>query len=147
EMIERTAEGQHLDLSYVEAGRFEVSEAEYLDMVTRKTAYYTVVSPLRLGALLAARTPTTAFTSAGIDLGVAFQIRDDVINLRRDEKFSAYGKEFAGDLYEGKRTLILAHLLAATEQSQRDRVTALLSHPRSERSLEDVEEILGLIES
>ena len=146
QMIERTAEGQHLDLSYVQSGRFEVSEAEYLDMVTRKTAYYTVVSPLRLGALLAGVAPAAEFSSAGVDLGVAFQIRDDVINLQRDENFSAYGKEFAGDLYEGKRTLILAHMLAAGEQPQRDRVTALLSRQRRERSADDVEEILDLIE-
>ena len=52
-MIHRTAEGQHLDLSWVEENRFDISEADYLEMVTLKTAFYTVVSPLNLGALCA----------------------------------------------------------------------------------------------
>lgn len=147
EMIELTAEGQHLDLTYLEAGRVEVSESEYLDMVTRKTAFYTVVSPLRLGALLAGTAPATDFRTAGIDLGVAFQIRDDVMNLRSDERFAEYGKEFAGDLYEGKRTLILAHLLSVCSQPERRRVIALLSRPRRDRSAADVAEILALIEA
>lgn len=172
EMIERTAEGQHLDLAYLQTGRVEVSEAEYLDMVSRKTAYYTVVSPLRLGALLAGSRPAPAFTDAGIDLGIAFQIRDDVLNLRRPAVAVAargsgaagdgnsgggnansangnadYGKEFAGDLYEGKRTLILAHTLACADPAERRRAVELLLRPRQERGSAEVAELLTLIES
>ena len=45
----------------------------------------------------------------GFYLGAAFQIRDDLLNLIGDE--AQYGKEILGDLYEGKRTLMLIHLL------------------------------------
>ncbi len=45
-----------------------------------KTAYYTVVIPLGLGALAAGREQSAAFTPAGEALGAAFQIRDDVLN-------------------------------------------------------------------
>ena len=45
----------------------------------------------------------------GFHFGAAFQIRDDLLNLVGDER--AYGKEILGDLYEGKRTLPLVHLM------------------------------------
>ncbi len=142
-MIDRTAEGQHLDLSWVADGRFDISEDDYLTMVTLKTAYYTVVSPLRLGAACAGRPPSPVFTEAGRDLGVAFQIRDDVLNLRRDV---AYGKEFAGDLYEGKRTLILAHLLAHASADEAAEVREVLARPRDAKQPEAIERVLAAIE-
>lgn len=142
-MIDRTAEGQHLDLSWVSEGRFDVTEDDYLEMAKLKTAYYTVVCPLRLGAACALTAPSPAFETAGVDLGVAFQIRDDVLNLTRGV---SYGKEFAGDLFEGKRTLILAHLLAHADAAERDRVQAVLAKPRQQKRPEEIEAILAAIE-
>lgn len=145
-MIERTAEGQHLDLAYLQDARVDVSQAEYLDMVARKTASYTVVTPLRLGAMLAGYEPNSAFTHAGLELGVAFQIRDDVLNLQPSAgEQRGYGKEFAGDLYEGKRTLILAHMLAAAEADERRVAREILTRPRGERTAEDVRLLLASI--
>lgn len=146
-MIERTAEGQHLDLAFVADGRVAVSEEQYLDMVSRKTAGYTVVSPLRLGALLAGREPAERLAEAGLALGVAFQIRDDVLNLQHQPQgTSAYGKEFAGDLYEGKRTLILSHLFSRADAADAAQARAILAGPRSERSTREVAWLLELIE-
>lgn len=146
-MIERTAEGQHLDLAYLQTRRTDVSEPEYLDMVARKTATYTVVSPLRLGALLAGREPHADLAIAGEELGVAFQIRDDVLNLRpQNPSREEYGKEFAGDLYEGKRTLILAHMLAAASDEEREAALAILARSRDERSPREVRTLLDSIE-
>jgi geranylgeranyl diphosphate synthase type II len=142
-MIQRTAEGQHLDLSWVSQGRFDVSEDEYLEMVTRKTAYYTVVAPLQLGALCAGITPDERIVDAGKALGVAFQIRDDVLNLMPD---ISYGKEFAGDLYEAKRTLILAHTFAGCTSEEHDELCARLAKARSAKTDEDIAAMLDLIE-
>lgn len=142
-MISRTAEGQHLDLSWVVEGKFDISEMDYLDMVTLKTAYYTVVCPLQLGAMCAGAKPDARFEQAGEDLGVAFQIRDDVLNLMPE---ISYGKEFAGDLYEAKRTLVLAHLFAHVTQEERNEVYARLAKPRDARTDEDVRRILELTE-
>lgn len=141
-MILRTAEGQHLDLSWVAAERFDVSEGEYLTMVTLKTAHYTVIGPLRLGALCAGRSPDPQLTVLGKHLGVAFQIRDDVLNLLPE---MTTGKEFAGDLYEGKRTLILAHLLRHADPTEKAEIIARLAKPRNEKSEADVRVILGAI--
>lgn len=142
-MIQRTAEGQHLDLSWVSQGRFDVSEGEYFEMVTRKTAYYTVIAPLQLGALCAGVTPDERMIAAGKALGVAFQIRDDVLNLMPD---ISYGKEFAGDLYEAKRTLILAHTFACCTPEEHDLLCHRLAKPRSAKTDEDIAAILNLIE-
>ncbi|GAA5511588.1 octaprenyl diphosphate synthase [Deinococcus carri] len=116
-MIHRTAEGQHLDLTWVQRREWSLGEADYLEMVRLKTAYYTVVVPLRLGALAAGATPDERFTAAGLALGAAFQIRDDVLNLAGDPV--KYGKEIGGDLLEGKRTLIVLHWLAHAPEEQK----------------------------
>lgn len=116
-MIHRTAEGQHLDLSWVAGREWNLQESDYLQMVELKTAYYTVISPLRLGALAAGISPSAAFTPAGLALGTAFQIRDDVLNLNGDPL--KYGKEIGGDLLEGKRTLIVLHWLTHATAAQK----------------------------
>ncbi|MEZ0347236.1 MAG: polyprenyl synthetase family protein [Thermus sp.] len=130
EVVRRTAYGQHLDLSWTLAGRLDLTPEDYLRMVAHKAAYYTAVAPLRLGALLAGQNPPGAYTEGGLKLGVAFQIVDDVLNLEGDE---AYGKELAGDLYEGKRTLILLRFLQGAGPGERERAEALLRLPREEK--------------
>lgn len=141
-MLLATAAGQHLDLAWVSSGTFDVTEDDYLRMVTLKTAYYTVVTPLRLGALCAGVDAPHQLEEAAVDLGVAFQIRDDVLNLSPS---TDYGKEAAGDLYEGKRTLILAHLLARLGGGERKRVIGLLARPRGEKTADEMAEVLQLI--
>lgn len=143
-MILNTAEGQHLDLSWVAEGRFDIGEEDYLAMVTRKTAYYTVVCPLRLGAACAGMTPSPLFERGGVDLGIAFQIRDDVLNLVPDAS-GGYGKEHAGDLYEGKRTLILAHLLAHADADEHARARDILARPRAGKTADDIAWLLAAI--
>ncbi len=142
--IHRTAEGQHLDLSWVAQHRFDVDEAAYRRMVTLKTAYYTVVAPLRIGALCADVDPHPAFERLGTALGVAFQIRDDVLNLLPDE--GGYGKEFAGDLFEGKRTLITARAFERATAAERAELERVLAAPREATSQQDVRTALDLFE-
>ncbi len=60
-------------------------------MVAHKAAYYTAVAPLRLGALLAGKTPPAAYEEGGLRLGTAFQIVDDVLNLEGDEPTAKNG--------------------------------------------------------
>jgi geranylgeranyl diphosphate synthase type II len=142
-MIHRTAEGQHLDLSWVAEGRFAIDEPDYLRMVTLKTSWYTVIGPLNLGAHAAGVPPSPAFETYGERLGAAFQIRDDVLNLAPE---MATGKEFAGDLYEGKRTLVLAHLLTSASSAERSEVEGVLRKSRGEKRPAEIERILKLIE-
>jgi len=143
-MIHRTAEGQHLDLSWVEQERFDIGEEDYLQMVTLKTSWYTIISPLRLGAFCAGTAASDVFVAAGEELGAAFQIRDDVLNL---QKTPTYGKEFAGDLYEGKRTLILAHFFAHAREKEASEVRRFLLLPRHEKSEAGIRMILAYLEA
>ncbi|WP_189004410.1 polyprenyl synthetase family protein [Deinococcus malanensis] len=131
-MIHRTAEGQHLDLSWVEHREWNLRETDYLEMVRLKTAHYTVIVPLRLGALAAGMQPAEALTHAGLALGSAFQIRDDVLNLLGDPL--KYGKEIGGDLLEGKRTLIVLRWLAQAPPEQRE---VFLDQMRRDRAAKD----------
>ena len=140
EMIKHTAEGQHIDLGWVEANRWDITQADYLELVRRKTARYTVVSPLKLGALAAGCKPDPRLTDAGLDLGIAFQIRDDILNLIGD--FATYGKEINGDLLEGKRTLMLVHLLENADPKIRASIIASLERMRSEKTPQEIEFIL-----
>jgi geranylgeranyl diphosphate synthase, type II len=104
-----------------------------------------VVSPLKLGALAAGCVPDERLELAGLDLGAAFQIRDDVLNL--DGDFATYGKEIAGDLLEGKRTLMLLHMLERLGLAEKSEIIQMLEKPRSQKTASEVEHILALMRS
>jgi geranylgeranyl diphosphate synthase type I len=78
-----------------------------------KTAAYTVERPLHLGAALAEASAETvaALRTYGADIGVAFQLRDDLLGVYGDPAVT--GKPAGDDLLEGKRTLLLATARAA----------------------------------
>ena len=78
-----------------------------------KTAAYTVERPLQLGAALAGGTAATiaALRAYGADVGIAFQLRDDLLGVYGDPAVT--GKPAGDDLVEGKRTLLLATARAA----------------------------------
>lgn len=135
-LVEHTAQGQHLEINWMQEQRFDLSEDDYLLMCGQKAAYYTAVAPLKLGALVAQVSPPAAYTEAGMQLGIGFQIIDDVLNLAGDA--SKYGKEIAGDLWEGKRTLILLHYLNQASAPERERAQALLRIPRLQKEAAEV---------
>jgi geranylgeranyl diphosphate synthase type II len=139
-MIHRTAEGQHLDLAWVQHEQWTLSAGDYLEMVRLKTAYYTVVIPLRLGAIVAGVQPDGRFEEAGILLGAAFQIRDDVLNLIGDA--AHYGKEIGGDLLEGKRTLIVLRWLETAPPEQRRTFLTEMARPRQDKRPEVIAQLL-----
>jgi geranylgeranyl diphosphate synthase, type II len=131
-MINETTEGQQMELDWVVEGDWEISEEDYYQMCTKKTSWYTVISPMRLGGLAAGvgALSLEPLAAAGKKLGVGFQIHDDVLNLSAGAK---YGKETADDLLEGKRTLILIKLLSDSTPQDRQRVVEIFSKPREER--------------
>ena len=99
---------------------------------------------MRAGALIGSRgCNLESFLRFGFFLGAAFQIEDDLLNLVADEK---YGKEKDGDLWEGKRTLILIYAYRSASADERERLAKILASPRAERSLEEVEWMRSLID-
>lgn len=149
EETERTAresaEGQALELGWRRDNTLDLSTADYLEMVLKKTCWLTTIHPTRIGALIGTRDGVDLddFVRFGFFLGAAFQIHDDVLNLIGDGR---YGKERDGDISEGKRTLMLIHAAGQATEAERDELCGLLALPRSERGPTQVAWIRGLIE-
>ena len=128
-----TIEGQAMELGWIRDNDCETTEDDYLLMVLKKTCWYSFIHPCRIGALVAGQEPDDldALNRFGHDLGTAFQIQDDVLNLTGSR--TKYGKEIGGDILEGKRTLMLAHLLRSCDAHEKSRLRAFLGKPRDQR--------------
>lgn len=109
-MVSETVEGQAIELGWRKDNNCKLTEKDYLRMILKKTCWYTCIHPVRIGAIIGtnAKVVPSKFDRFGYFMGTAFQIQDDILNLIADE--TKYGKEIAGDIIEGKRTLMLIHL-------------------------------------
>ena len=93
-------------------------------MCAKKTCWYSFITPLRIGLIvgwrstneLALRDALLRISRFGAVLGIAFQVQDDLLNLKG--AMESYGKEIGGDIYEGKRTLMLNHVLSHSRKSR-----------------------------
>jgi octaprenyl-diphosphate synthase len=110
-----------------------VSEAEYYDLIFRKTACLFAVT-MRLGAVLAGSTEEeeTSLATFGRAVGLAFQIVDDVLDLTASEE--VLGKPVASDLREGKATLAVIHAADHGTAADRKAIRRVLD----DRSFENV---------
>jgi geranylgeranyl diphosphate synthase, type II len=144
-MALRTLEGQATELGWRRDRVEELEPEDYLDLIMHKTCWYTTVHPLRVGALVgsAGAADLRAMARFGFYLGAAFQIQDDLLNLLGTEV--EYGKEIDGDLYEGKRTLPLIHLLRHAHGRDRQTIERYLLLERPERTPAMVSEIHELL--
>jgi geranylgeranyl diphosphate synthase type I len=116
--------GQYLDVLHQATGDRSVRAALQIDRY--KTAAYTVERPLHLGAAIAAAGPELirAYRMFGADIGVAFQLRDDLLGVFGDPAVT--GKPAGDDLREGKRTLLLAVAAEAAASSGRQAALAVI---------------------
>lgn len=146
-MALESAEGQALELGWRRDNVLALTEADYLEMVMKKTCWLATIHPLRAGALIGSRglADVDPLVRFGFLLGAAFQVQDDILNLVGDA--AAYGKELDGDIHEGKRTIMLLHVLSHATPDERARVEAIFAAPRSERTAEDVRWIRGRMEA
>jgi geranylgeranyl diphosphate synthase, type I len=137
--------GQYLDIVAESSGAETVASAMTVNIY--KTASYTVSRPLQLGAAAAADRPEVqaAFHELGTSLGVAFQLRDDVLGVFGDPAVT--GKPSGDDLRSGKRTVLLAEAVELADKS--DPVAAKLLRTSIGTELTDaqVEELCLVIES
>lgn len=137
--------GQYLDIVAEASGAESIASA--LAVNTYKTASYTVARPLQLGAAAAGDRPDvqTVFHQLGTDLGVAFQLRDDVLGVFGDPAVT--GKPSGDDLRSGKRTVLVAEAVELADKS--DPSAARLLRTRLGTALTDaqVRELCGVIEA
>jgi geranylgeranyl diphosphate synthase type II len=145
-MAWESTEGQAVELAWRRDKRSDIGDEDYLTMVLKKTCWLTTIHPLRVGCLIGARgkVPLDPLIRLGFFFGAAFQIQDDLLNL---EPGANYGKELAGDLLEGKRTLMLIHAMRSASDLERRRLKEFLDLERPQRSATDVRWILELMAS
>jgi geranylgeranyl diphosphate synthase type I len=135
--------GQYLDMLESARGAGTVETA--LTVVEFKSAKYTIERPLHMGAALAGATPEVvgALRAYGLPLGIAFQLRDDVLGVFGDPLET--GKPAGDDLREGKRTVLVALTLERATPAQSARVEHLLGDPALDAG--GVAELRSIIES
>ncbi|SER37612.1 polyprenyl synthetase family protein [Corynebacterium cystitidis] len=134
EALERAAEpwramrtevigGQLLDINLEATGDESPALANAVNRF--KTAAYTIERPLHLGAALAGAPEKTisAFRGYGHDIGIAFQLRDDLLGVFGDPEIT--GKPAGDDLREGKRTVLLSLALARADEADPTAAAAL----------------------
>jgi geranylgeranyl diphosphate synthase type II len=143
-MVRESVEGQAIELGWVRDNACDLTEADYLRMTLKKTCWYTCIHPCRIGALVATRdTNLDRFNQFGYFMGAAFQIQDDILNLVGDR--AKYGKEIGGDIWEGKRTMMLIRALNQSSTDEKERLKHFLATPRIERSAKDVRWVYRLM--
>jgi geranylgeranyl diphosphate synthase type II len=144
-MLLEALEGQAIELGWIRDNACDISENDYLRMILKKTCWYSFIHPCRIGALIArpGELDLDRFNEFGYFLGAAFQIRDDVLNLTGHRE--RYGKEIAGDLYEGKRTLMLTHLFERTSAPERRKLQDLLGRSRQRRLPREIDWVYELL--
>ena len=106
-LTRKMTEGELIQLTVI--GSTEITEEEYFDILRRKTAYL-FSGCCEIGAILAGAAPDQqqALRDYGLNLGIAFQLADDLLDFTADE--ISLGKASGADLLEGKLTLPLIHL-------------------------------------
>jgi geranylgeranyl diphosphate synthase type II len=143
-MCRETVEGQAIELGWIRRNFVPRRDADYGRMSTKKTGWYTCISPCRIGAVAAGVTEPRLldrFNEVFRLIGIAFQIQDDVLNLVGDT--ALYGKEALGDLLEGKRTVMMIHLFRESPADTVARMTAINAMPRSAKAFAHAEEMLA----
>jgi geranylgeranyl diphosphate synthase type II len=143
-MCRETIEGQAIELGWIRHHVVPERDEDYFQMSTKKTGWYTCISPCRMGAVCAGETDPDRldrFNEAFRLIGIAFQIQDDVLNLIAEQ--ALYGKEPLGDLLECKRTIMMIHLFREAQGPTRKRMQELIRIPRSQKIQADAEEMLA----
>lgn len=133
-------EGQHLDIAFETAAHVGVTD--YLDMIGRKSAALLAVA-FELGGIFAGNDPATrqACREYGQELGIVFQIRDDMLGIWGDP--SVTGKPVGADIRKRKKTLPIIHALATADEPDRTHLRSMLGDGDH---APDVERIVAILE-
>ena len=131
----KVCEGQQWDIDF--ESRETVTETEYIKMIGYKTAAL-VGAALQLGAITANAfdTDVESLYNFGYNVGVAFQIHDDILDSFGDP--ATFGKKVGGDIVQNKKTLLVIETLALGALSQKKELKKIMSN---ENSMEEAEKI------
>lgn len=132
-LTRKMTEGELIQLTML--GRSDISEDEYFDILQRKTAFL-FSACCEIGAILggASAEGQTALRDYGMNLGIAFQLADDVLDFTADEDL--LGKAAGADLLEGKLTLPLILFVKKSPEIKKDLERVMLDGDYSNVSRE-----------
>ena len=137
-------EGQQYDMDF--ETRPNTSEEEYIEMIRLKTAVL-VGCALQMGAIIgrANEEDQQAIYDFGIQLGLAFQLKDDYLDTFGDQ--DTFGKKIGGDILKGKKTILYHLALKAGEEAQRKELQSLLGGNKFMDDQEKIKKVKSLFEA
>ena len=149
-MARQSVEGQAMELDWRHNDNYNLNDTDYIKMCVKKTCWYTFMSPCRIGVIAGCLSSVTddfknnlaMISEMAMHLGLAFQIQDDQLNI--EGELEKYGKEIGGDIYEGKRTILLNHVLAVSKN--KNIIIEILNKKRAEKTKEDIHFIVSEME-
>ncbi|OEU67254.1 MAG: polyprenyl synthetase [Desulfobacterales bacterium PC51MH44] len=141
EITENMSQGEIHQL--IKKGNLDLSEEEYMEIIKRKTAFL-FRGACRVGALTAdgSKEEEIALSEYGFNLGIAFQIADDLLDYSPDT--GVLGKEVGADLKEGKLTLPVINSLKTADSKDRGQMEKIIKN--SDFSLHDFETLIELMQ-
>jgi len=136
DVLKRMVEGQFLELE--QTHNWKISKAEYMEIITAKTAAL-MRAACNSGAMVAGADEKTVqhLGDFGSNLGIAFQLMDDLLDYTSSEE--VFGKPVGKDLKEGKITLPLVYFVSELERAEVERLAELFkSQKASDQDYQDL---------
>ena len=142
ETAKQMAEGQIMELTHTHD--WKIGKEQYLEIISAKTAVL-MSAACACGAIVsgAEREAEQSLGQFGLNMGIAFQIMDDLLDYTSSE--DVFGKPVGKDLKEGKITLPLIYTLPKIEASERNRLENLFKNHQATE--EDYRQLIGLVRS
>jgi len=124
-------EGQQMDMNF--ETRWDVTEAEYIDMIRLKTSVLLGYA-LELGGLVAGANAETNrhLYEGGVNIGIGFQLKDDLLDVYGDP--AKFGKQVGGDIIANKKTFLLIEALEKATGSDRDELNGWLTRTEFDKA-------------
>ncbi len=131
EITENMSQGEIHQL--IRKGNINLSESEYMEVILRKTAAL-IQGACRVGALIAdaSEEEETALSNYGLNIGMAFQIADDLLDYTSETE--SLGKEIGADLKEGKVTLPVIYTLKKADAEDRKEIEKIIRNASKSQS-------------
>jgi geranylgeranyl diphosphate synthase type II len=133
-------EGQQFDMNFETMS--SVTEEDYINMIRLKTAVLLGFS-LQFGAMLAgaSEASTKALYKFGVDIGIGFQLKDDLLDVYADQE--KFGKQVGGDIISNKKTFLLLKALELANEEQKTQLTQWIDEKEFD-SAEKVEAVTAI---
>jgi geranylgeranyl diphosphate synthase type II len=143
-ILTRTALGQGVEINWASSEKFNFTDNDWFFIADGKTSYYTIAGPMRLGAIIAGANNRQLENLAvfGQTLGRCFQLVDDLLDATSKE-YKGKGQAMGNDIKEGKRTLILSHLLRSANPTDRKKIIKILKKTSEQKTQKEVDWVIG----